>query len=144
MSRVTSVMTANPACCTPQTSLREVAQMMIKNDCGQIPVVDDQNAPLGVVTDRDIAVRIVAEGRDINTACAGDAMSSPAQTVSEDSSLKDAVCLMEAAKIRRVPVVDSSGKLAGIVSIADLALAGKRKATAEVVREVSEPSPTRH
>ena len=52
MSRVTSVMTANPACCTPQTSLREVAQMMIKNDCGQIPVVDDQKAPLGVVTDR--------------------------------------------------------------------------------------------
>ena len=139
MSNVTSVMTANPACCTPQTSLRDVAQMMIQNDCGQIPVVDDQNMPLGVVTDRDIAVRIVAEGRDTNAACAGDAMTSPVQTVREDSSLKDAVCLMEAAKIRRVPVVDASGKLSGIVSIADIALAGKKAATAEVVKEVSDP-----
>ena len=58
-------------------------------------------------------------------ATAGDAMTSPAQTVRQDSSLKDAVCLMEASKIRRVPVVDASGKLAGIVSIADIALAGK-------------------
>ena len=142
MSNVTSVMTANPACCTPQTSLRDVAQMMIQNDCGQIPVVDDQNMPLGVVTDRDIAVRIVAEGRDTNAACAGDAMTSPAQTLREDSSLKDAVCLMEAAKIRRVPVVNASGKLSGIVSIADIALAGKKTATAEVVKEVSEPGAT--
>ena len=141
-SNVTSVMTANPACCTPQTPLRDVAQMMIQNDCGQIPVVDDRNAPLGVVTDRDIAVRIVAEGRDTNAACASDAMSSPVQTVREDSTLKDAVCLMEAAKIRRVPVVNASGALSGIVSIADIALAGKKTATAEVVREVSEPGST--
>jgi CBS domain-containing protein len=139
MSNVTSVMTANPACCTATTPLRDVARMMIDNDCGQIPVVDAQGMPLGVITDRDITVRIVAEGRDIKAATAGDAMSSPAQTVREDSSLKDAVCLMEASKIRRVPVVDASGKLSGIVSIADLALAGKDTATAEVVKEVSEP-----
>lgn len=143
MSRVTSVMTANPASCSPQTPLRDVAQMMIQNDCGEIPVVDDQNMPMGVVTDRDIAVRIVAEGRDTNAACAADAMSSPARTLPEDSSLKDAVCLMEAAKIRRVPVVNASGKLSGIVSIADIALAGKKTATAEVVKEVSEPGAAR-
>lgn len=139
MSNVTSVMTANPACCKADTPLQDVARMMVEHDCGQIPVVDAQGMPLGVVTDRDIAVRIVAAGRDASGATAGDAMSSPAQTVREDSSLKDAVCLMEAAKIRRVPVVDASGKLAGIVSIADLALAGKDIATAEVVKEVSEP-----
>ena len=139
MSNVTSVMTANPACCTAQTPLRDVARMMIDNDCGQIPVVDAQGMPLGVVTDRDITIRIVAEGRDPLAATAGDALTSPAQTLREDSSLKDAVCLMEASKIRRVPVVDASGKLAGIVSIADIALAGKDVATAEVVKEVSEP-----
>lgn len=139
MSNVTSVMTANPACCKTDTPLQDVARMMVEHDCGQIPVVDAQGMPLGVVTDRDIAVRIVAAGRDASGATAGDAMSSPAQTVRADSSLKDAVCLMEAAKIRRVPVVDASGKLAGIVSIADLALAGKDVATAEVVKEVSEP-----
>jgi CBS domain-containing protein len=139
MSNVTSVMTANPACCKADTPLQDVARMMVEHDCGQIPVVDAQGMPLGVVTDRDIAVRIVAQGRDASGATAGDAMTTPAQTVRQDSSLKDAVCLMEASKIRRVPVVDAAGKLAGIVSIADIALAGKDTATAEVVKEVSTP-----
>lgn len=136
---VQSVMTANPACCTPKTPLRDVAQMMVQHDCGQIPVVDEAGAPLGVITDRDITVRMVASGRDTLHGCAADAMSSPAQTVRSDSPLKDAVCLMEASKIRRVPVVDSHGRLSGMLSIADLALHGKDAATAEVVREVSEP-----
>jgi len=139
MANVTSVMTANPACCTAETPLREVARLMVENDCGEIPIVDAQGVPVGVVTDRDITVRCVAEGRDTTSATARDAMSAPAQTVREDASLKDAVCLMEAAKIRRVPVVDASGKLTGIVSVADIALAGKDNATAEVVKEVSEP-----
>ena len=139
MANVTSVMTANPACCTTDTPLREVARLMIENDCGQIPVVDGKGAPVGVVTDRDITVRIVAEGRDTMNATASDAMSSPVQTVRQDSSLQDAVALMETAKIRRVPVVDATGKLAGIVSVADIALSGKDKSTAEVVKEVSEP-----
>ena len=140
---VSSVMTPNPACCTASTPLREVARMMLDNDCGQIPVVDESQRPIGVVTDRDIAVRVVAEGRDTNQATAADAMSMPVRTVTSDTSLKDAVCVMEADQIRRVPVVDADGKLTGIVAIADLALAGKQEATAEVVREVSEPS-TRH
>jgi CBS domain-containing protein len=139
MANVTSVMTANPACCTAKTPLKDVAKMMIEYDCGEIPVVDDGGAPVGVITDRDITIRAVAEGRDIKSTCAGDCMSSPAQTVTEDTSLRDAVCLMESAKIRRVPVVDNGGRLTGIVSIADLALAGKDNATAEVVKEVSEP-----
>jgi len=138
MATVSSVMTANPASCTAQTPLRDVARMMIDNDCGQIPVVDDARRPIGVITDRDIAVRVVAQGRDSNAACASDAMSSPVRTVNADCSIKDVVCAMEADKVRRLPVVDSDGRLAGIVSIADLALAGKDEATAEVVKEVSE------
>jgi CBS domain-containing protein len=139
MGTVTSVMTANPACCSAETSLREVARMMIDNDCGEIPVVDGQGKPVGVVTDRDITVRIVAEGRDTMSATAADAMSAPAKTIREDSTLKDATALMESAKIRRVPVVDADGKLTGIVSVADIALAGKDNQTAHVVKEVSEP-----
>ena len=139
MSTVTSVMTANPACASAETPLREVARLMIENDCGEIPVVDTKGMPVGVVTDRDITVRIVAEGRDIMNATASDAMSAPVQTVREDSSLKDATALMESSKIRRVPVVDASGKLTGIVSVADIALAGKDGQTAKVVKEVSEP-----
>jgi CBS domain-containing protein len=136
---VQSVMTANPACCQATTPLSDVARLMIDHDCGQIPVVDDAGKPVGVVTDRDIAVRVVANGRDSSQCCAKDAMSESVRTVRDDSPLKDAVCLMESAKVRRVPVVDSAGKLCGMFSLADLALAGKDAATAEVVREVSEP-----
>ncbi|MEO6366280.1 MAG: CBS domain-containing protein [Luteimonas sp.] len=139
---IKSVMTANPCCCTRDTPLREVARMMVDNDCGQIPVVEskDDKTPIGVVTDRDIAVRIVAEGRDAGSSTASDAMSTPCKTVTTETSLKDCVCLMEAEMVRRVPVVDADGKLAGIVSIADIALAGKQEATAEVVTKVSEPT----
>jgi CBS domain-containing protein len=139
MSDVSSVMTPNPTCCRDTTPLREVAQMMIDNDCGQIPVVDAGHKPVGVVTDRDITVRIVAAGKDPASATAADAMSSPCKSIGSDTSLHDCTCLMEAEKIRRVPVVDADGKLAGIVSIADIALAGKREATADVVLQVSEP-----
>jgi len=141
---VVSVMTPSPACCTTATPLRDVARMMRDNDCGQIPVVDEAQRPVGVVTDRDIAMRVVAEGRNTDEATAADAMSKPVRTVTTDTSLADCVCLMESEQVRRVPVVDADGRLAGIVSIADLALAGKQKATAEVVKEVSEPSSTRH
>lgn len=139
MTDVSTVMTANPAACRDTTPLRDVAQMMIDNDCGQIPVVDAASKPVGVVTDRDITVRIVATGRECATATAADAMSTPCKSVGSDTSLHDCTCLMEAEKIRRVLVVDADGKLAGIVSIADIALAGKKDATAEVVKEISEP-----
>lgn len=137
MSAIGTVMTANPASCSPETPIRQVAQLMIDNDCGQIPVVDGSGRPMGVVTDRDIAVRLVAAGK--TDATAADAMSTPCQSVAADCSVQDAVKLMESGKIRRVPVVDGDGRLAGIVSIADLALAGKQEATAQVVKQVSEP-----
>lgn len=136
---VESFMSANPACCQAKTPLSEVARLMVDNDCGQIPVVDESGCPIGVVTDRDIAIRVVADGRDSSRCCASDAMSESVRTVRHDSALKDAVRLMESAKVRRVPVVDGDGKLCGMFSLADLALAGKDETTAEVVREVSEP-----
>lgn len=136
---VRSVMTSNPACCSRQTPLPQVAQMMLDNDCGEIPVVDDGGAPLGVVTDRDIATRVVAQGRDITSTTAADAMSSPARTVRIDGSIEEAVNTMETAQIRRVPVIDEAGKVCGMVSQADVALANKDGRTGEVVREVSAP-----
>lgn len=137
---IVSLMTPNPAACKAKTPLSDVARMMLDNDCGEIPVVDDSMRPIGVVTDRDIAVRVVAQGRNATEATAADAMSTPAHTITTDASVQDAVQLMETDQIRRVPVVDAGGKLAGIVSIADLALAGEDRVTAEVVKEVSEPT----
>lgn len=140
MADITSIMTASPASCRPDTPLRQVAQLMVDNDCGLIPVVDQDNKPVGTVTDRDIATRVVASGRDAASASAADAMSEPCTTVAAGSSVQDAARAMEGARVRRVPVVDGDGRLAGIVAIADLVKAGKDEATAQVVREVSEPS----
>jgi len=146
MAAISSVMTPDPAVCTPDTPIREVAQMMSRNDCGEIPVVEsDRNAmPVGVVTDRDIAVRIVAEGRDLGSARASDAMTSPVTTVREDTSINDACAVMEREQIRRVVVVDRSGKVSGIVAQADIARSGRDEETAELVREVSEPTHAHH
>ena len=134
-----SVMTPNPATCTPQTPLREVARLMVQFDCGQIPVVDESQKPVGVVTDRDIAVRIVAEGRDPASAVASDCMSTPVTTIREDGSLNEACDLMESSQIRRLLVVDAQGRVCGIIAQADLALSGRDRKTAEVVKQVSEP-----
>jgi CBS domain-containing protein len=133
-------MTADPACCNAGATLQEAARMMRENDCGQIPVVDEANKPLGVITDRDIAVRAVADGADAATATVSDYMTSPVTTIREAASLEDCAQLMGNNQIRRVVVVDQQGCLAGIVAQADIARTGRDAKTAEVVKEVSEPS----
>jgi CBS domain-containing protein len=136
------LMTSNPACCTMETSLQEVARMMVRCDCGEIPVVERQELkkPVGVVTDRDIACRAVAEGRNPLTMTAGDIMSRPA-VCARDTDPVDAVKrLMETHQIRRVPVVDQNGALCGIIAVADIARGDSRTETGEVVREVSAPA----
>ena len=87
-TRVKDVMTAAPACCVPGTPLQEVAGMLIEHDCGAIPVVDhtDTRRPVGIVTDRDIACRAVAAGKNALELRAVDCMSSPCVTVSDDTS----------------------------------------------------------
>ena len=135
-----ALMTANPACCGRDTPLREVAMMMSDNDCGMIPVVDQQGMPLGVVTDRDIAIRAVAGGKDTSRATAGDYMTTPVRSVAADTSLADCCAAMESAQVRRMPVVDMDGRICGVVAQADIALNGNPSKTAEVVREVSKPS----
>ena len=134
-----TVMTANPACCGRETSLQEVARMMADNDCGMIPVVDKQGMPVGTITDRDIAVRAVAKGGSMDDCCAGDYMSAPVRTVSQDSTLADCCAAMESAQLRRMPVVDSMGRVVGIVAQADIALNSSPAKTAEVVQEISRP-----
>lgn len=136
---VASVMTAAPACCTPNSSLPEVARLMVDNDCGEIPVVEDMVSRklAGVITDRDIATRIVAEGRNSAEARASDCMTSPCVSVTTDTSLNGCCDVMEANKIRRVPVVDDQGGVVGIVSLADVVRNASAATTAAVVKEVS-------
>jgi CBS domain-containing protein len=142
--RVKDIMTSDPACCTPDTGLREVAEMFVDHDCGAVPVVESLESmkPIGIVTDRDIACRAIAKGRDALQLSARDCMSSPSVSVGEDSSLDDCVETMETNRVRRVVVVDDFGRCCGIVSQADIALHAPKKATAEVVKQVSEPMPS--
>jgi CBS domain-containing protein len=138
---VKEVMTANPACCTPNTALREVAAMMVDNDCGEIPVVENKesNIPVGVVTDRDIVCRTVAKNRNPLELTAADCMSTSIVTVNPDASVEECCRLMEEKQIRRVPVVDANGGCCGIVALADLARGARSGVAGEVVKQVSEP-----
>jgi CBS domain-containing protein len=140
--QVKDVMTADPACCTADTPLPHVARMMVDNDCGEIPVVDDKASklPIGVVTDRDIVCRIVARNINPVGAIAADCMSQPVVTVTPDMSLEECCRLMEEKLIRRVPVVDERGACCGIVALADIALQIRKSAAGEVVKEVSQPT----
>ena len=136
---VQTAMTSNPACCTPTTPLVEVAKMMLDHDCGQIPVVDSAGShqPVGVVTDRDIVVRMLAHGKNPLDGVASDCMTTPCITVSAQNSLVDCASAMEKGKIRRVPVVDTHGRISGIVSLADIARCADATTTVDVVKEVS-------
>ncbi len=140
--RVREIMTENPVYGVRETNLQEIAQMMVEYDCGSIPVVENQNTlkPIGVVTDRDIVCRIVAEGLNPLEMTAGDCMSSPVVTVTPETSVEACGQLMEDHQIRRIPVVDQNGSIYGMVAQADLALNAPKQVTAEVIQEVSEPN----
>jgi CBS domain-containing protein len=131
------VMTPDPVCCSPETNLVEVAKLMVINNCGEIPVVDADAKPIGVVTDRDIVCRIVAQGLNPATGSARDAMSQPVVTVRAEAPLDQVVATMERHQLRRVPVIDRQGQCAGIIAQADVALTSREREVAHLVREVS-------
>jgi CBS domain-containing protein len=131
------VMTPDPACCTSDTTLDRVAKLMLQNDCGEIPVVDAAEKPVGVITDRDIVCRVVAEGKNPVAHTAEQYMTRPVVTVRADASLDEVVSTKEKHQIRRVPVVDERGCCAGIIAQADVASSGAEREVAHLVREVS-------
>ncbi len=131
------VMTVNPALCTPDTSLDQVAKLMVQHDCGEIPVIDSAEQVVGVVTDRDIVCRVVADGKNPSAYPAEHCMTARVVTVTQDAPLSDVLATMEKHQVRRVPVVDEGGGCVGMISQADLAWAGREKEIAELVREVS-------
>lgn len=139
--KVKEIMTRTPAVCTPETSLQDVAKTMVARDCGAVPVVRTEGAAglTGIITDRDMVVRGIAEGKNPLTLTAAACMTSPASTIREDASLDECTDLMESKKIRRVPVVDASGALVGIVAQADVARHASPKDAGELVRDVSAP-----
>lgn len=140
--QVKEIMSSNPACCTQDTPLNEVARIMLEHDCGAIPVVDSKESliPEGIITDRDIVCRIVSNGQNPADHTVSDCITSPCISIDADADLEDCLNLMEDHRLRRVIVVDESGRCCGIVSQADIAMGADETQTGEVVREVSQPS----
>ena len=140
--QVKDMMTADPACCAADTPLAQVARLMVTRDCGEIPIVENNTSklPIGVVTDRDIVCRILANDRNPLDLTAADCMTEPVVTVMPDMSLEECCRIMEEKLIRRVPVVNERGSCVGMLSWADIALHTGKNVAGHIIREVSEPT----
>jgi CBS domain-containing protein len=140
---ISDIMTASVVSCRPETPVSQIARLMCDNDCGAIPVVDALGRPEGIVTDRDLACRVVAEGKDALKTEAREIMSRPIVSVSREISLDACCSVLEKNQIRRVLVVDATGSTCGIVSQADVARHASKNDTADVVRAISKSAVSR-
>ena len=143
--RAKEIMTKDPDCLRGDDTARHAAQVMRDRDCGCVPIVDDGGKVVGIVTDRDLAVRGIAAGKDPNTKL-NDLMTPVASTCGPDDDLRDVEQKMAELQVRRIPIVDMEGRCLGIISQADIALAASRNSSvtereiALVVEQISQPS----
>jgi len=119
--QIRDVMTSNPECVNEKNSLRDVARIMKDRDTGVVPVVDGRKI-VGLITDRDIVVRGLAEGKNLENASVSELMTKQVRTVRDDASVNDALELMNSAEVRRVAVVNGNDELVGIVSLGDISV----------------------
>ncbi|MBA3522376.1 MAG: CBS domain-containing protein [Gemmatimonadales bacterium] len=144
--RIKDIMTPDPACCTPESTAREAAELMLDNDCGAIPVVENlENRRLvGMVTDRDLAIRGLAEGKGPDTKIR-ELMTEQPTTALADDEVDVVREVMIQQQIRRIPVVNGDGACIGIVAQADIALedgAASDREVGRIVEAISEPNPS--
>lgn len=135
------VMTKDPVCATPDDSAEDVARLMKENDIGPVPIVEGAASKklVGIVTDRDLALKVVAEGRDPSTTRVRDVMTQDVVTCRVDDEVDDIMRSMSRHQLRRILVVDENDKLIGIIAQADIATRiNEPEKTGEVVKEISE------
>ena len=140
MTKCSEVMTKNPVACLPDDLVAKVAQVMKKEDVGPVPIVENGQTRklVGIVTDRDLAVKMVGEGRDIKTTKAEDVMSRNIVTCRAEDDLQMALDAMSENQLRRIPVVDDKDRIIGIISQADVATrVNQPEKTAAVVKKIS-------
>jgi len=135
-TKVADVMTQRPRAVTPQTPLKEVAQVMESDDVGAVPLVEGERL-VGIVTDRDIVIRAIAKGKDPTGMQASEVSSRELVTVHPDDDLSDALELMAQHQVRRLAVTAEDERLVGVVSQADVAREGKDKDTGQIVEAIS-------
>jgi CBS domain-containing protein len=134
---VRDAMTSNPQAIKPDTTAQEAAKLIKQEDVGSAPIVDDDGKLTGVVTDRDLAVRILAEGKSPDTPVS-EIASKDLVTIDPDQGLEEAARLMAEHQVRRLPVVEEDGKLVGVLAQADVAQAGHDTLTGETVQQISQ------
>src|SRR5712691_1728777 len=132
------IMTKNPEYVMPTDSVMKAAQLMKSEDVGPIPIVKDGKKLEGIVTDRDLAIKVVAEGRDPKTTQVEEVMTKNLVTCKENDDVEKAQKLMQDHQVRRIPVVDNQDHLLGIIAQADVAnRLGSKRATGKVVEQIS-------
>lgn len=139
------LMTANPAYCVPQDTVVTAAMIMKNHDVGSVPVVSDRDSlsVIGMITDRDIALRVVADQLDYYNTHVDDVMSKDVATCRADDNYNDVIDAMKERQIRRVPVIDDQKRLCGIIALADFSRqAPARDELGVVVEEISKPDYT--
>jgi CBS domain-containing protein len=139
--RCRDIMTKDVTACSPESSIREVAEKMEDENVGSIPVVENGRL-IGIVTDRDIVCRILAEGKNTRTTTAREAMTDDIVTCTPDELIMEVIRKMSEHQIRRIPICDPNGRLRGIISIGDIALEAERdRDIACALEKISEPTP---
>ena len=133
---IQDTMTSNPTRVGPTNTAAEAAKIMKAEDIGSLPIVEGDKL-VGVITDRDLAIRIVAEGRGPDTTV-GEIASKDIVTVDPEQSLEEAARLMAERQVRRLPVVEEDGRLVGILAQADIAQTGHDALTGETVQQISQ------
>ena len=137
--QLSQILTRDVETIRPDTSAREAAQRMRSMDVGALPVCDGRRL-LGMVTDRDLTLRILAEGRDPNATPVQDAMTPDVAYAFEDDDVQRAADIMKERQIRRLPIVDREKHLVGIVSLGDIASTGKDRLSGDALEQISQPS----
>ena len=146
MRKCSEVMTREPVCCEAGESVVQVAAIMKREDVGSVPVVEshEDKKLIGIVTDRDLVIKVLADGSDASRATVRDAMTANPASCRENDDVTKAVQLMSDRQVRRMPIVDEAGRLTGIIAQADVATRVKRdETTGELVEAISEPGLTR-
>jgi CBS domain-containing protein len=135
-TKVREVMTDNPRCVTPDTLVSEAARLMKSEDVGSLPILEGEKVT-GVITDRDIVIRAVAEEKDPRGMPVREVASRELVTIRPDEDLSEALKLMASYQVRRLPVVDEDNTLVGVLAQADIAMEGKEKDFAHMVEDIS-------
>jgi CBS domain-containing protein len=136
-TKIAEVMTQRPRAVTAQMTVRDAARLMDEEDVGSLPVVDEGERLIGIVTDRDVAVRVVGRGLDADQTPVGEVATRDVVAVTPDHDLDDALRVMAKEQVRRVPVVMNENQLVGMLAQADVAKVGKEKETGELVEAIS-------